>query len=90
MAELKTKRIALRVSPEDDAVIRAAAERESTSVTDFLIESALTRAQTVMADRTQIDLDPVDWDEFTRALDAPAEINDRLARTLEDARAAMS
>jgi uncharacterized protein (DUF1778 family) len=90
MTDLKTKRIAIRINPEDDAVIRAAAARESVSVTDFLVESALVRAQIAMADRTHVELDPVDWEEFTRALDAPAEINDRLARTIEDARAVTS
>lgn len=90
MAELKSKRIAIRINPDDDAVIRAAAEREHVSVTEFLVESALVRAQIAMAERTHVELDPVDWDAFTRALDAPVEINDRLARTVEDARAAAS
>lgn len=80
---LKTKRRQLRVSPEDDKVIEAAAKAKSRSVSEYLIESALVRAQTEMADRTEISLSATDWDAFAIALDGEVAVNERLARAVE-------
>jgi uncharacterized protein (DUF1778 family) len=89
-AQTKTKRRQLRVSPEDDRVIAAAAEATSRSVSEYLIESALVRARSEMADRTEIELSPVDWNAFLRALENESAVNDRLVRAVARAEAAGS
>lgn len=86
MSSLKNARIAIRVSPEQDEVIRAAAAHRSQSVTDFMVGSALDRAERDMADRRRVELSPTDWDSFVSALDEPPRANDRLVRTIERAR----
>lgn len=87
---IKSKRRQVRISPEDDSVIRAAAERSEQSVSSYLVESALVRAQTEMADRTHVVLDEADWNAFTAALDAPPVKNERLQETIKRARAVSS
>jgi uncharacterized protein (DUF1778 family) len=86
MALVKSKRIEARVSPEEDFVIRAAAERRSETLSEFLVESALVRAQTEMADRTLVTLEPDAWSDFAAALDEPPVVNEKLARAAERAR----
>ena len=70
----KTTRRNLRVSPTDDVLFRQAAAEVGESVSTFLVESGRTRAEMILADRTQFVLDPDAWDEFTAALDRPAEV----------------
>lgn len=82
----KSKRRQVRISPEDDSVIRAAAERNQQSVSSYLIDSALIRAQTEMADRTHVVLEEDDWNAFTAALDAPPVKNEKLLEALKRAR----
>lgn len=88
MALVKSKRIEARVSPEEDFVIRAAAERRSETISEFVVESALVRAQTEMADRTIVRLEPDAWSAFVAAMDEAPVVNDKLARAAERTRAA--
>lgn len=90
MSSLKNARIAVRVSPEQDEVIRAAAAQRSQSVTDFVVGSALDRAERDMADRRRVELSPKDWDSFVNALESPPRVNERLVQTIERARNAAS
>lgn len=85
---LKTKRRQLRVSPEDDKVIEAAAKAKSRSVSEYLVESALTRAQMEMADRTEVTLSASGWNAFTVALDHEPVVNERLAGAVKRAKSA--
>lgn len=87
-ATLKTKRRQLRISPEDDKVIEAAAKAKSRSVSAYLVESALVRAQMEMADRTEITLSPSGWNAFVAALDREPVVNERLAGAVQRAKSA--
>lgn len=69
----KTARRALRVSPSDDALFRKAAETVGESVSEFLVESGRTRAEMILANRTEFALDAKAWRAFNDALDRPAE-----------------
>lgn len=71
----KTARRNLRVSPTDDALFRKAAATVGESVSEFLVESGRTRAETILADRTEFALDADAWKAFNHALDRPAEPN---------------
>lgn len=70
----KTARRNLRVSPMDDVLFRQAAAEVGESVSTFLVESGRTRAEMILADRTQFVLAPDAWAAFTAALDRPAEV----------------
>lgn len=85
---LKTKRRQLRISPEDDRVIEAAASAQSRSVSEYLVESAVVRAQTEMADRTDVAVSSADWNVFVAALDQEPVVNERLARAAQRAKTA--
>lgn len=67
----KSARRNLRVSPADDALFRDAAAATGESVSEFLVSSGRTRAQTVLTDRTEFALSDEDWRAFHAALDRP-------------------
>jgi len=69
----KTARRNIRVSPSDDELFRRAADQIGESVSEFLVESGRTRAEMILADRTEFALDADTWRAFNRALDQPAE-----------------
>jgi uncharacterized protein (DUF1778 family) len=78
MATVKTERVNLRVAPDDDAVLRRAADLLGETLSEFLIESGLERAERVVADRTRFVLDESAWAAFIEALDRPAQLKPEL------------
>lgn len=82
MSATKTARRNLRVAPADDSLIRQAAEVAGESVSEFLVVSARTRAEMVLADRRQFVLDDDAWAAFTAALDRPAEARPQVVELL--------
>jgi uncharacterized protein (DUF1778 family) len=78
MAATKEARIAVRVSTEQDALIRHAAETEGLTVTDFTVQAAVNHARDVLADRRLFQLDDAAWAEFLAILDRPVEYKSRL------------
>ena len=69
--ERKTARLAARLTPEQDALIRYAAEVEGTDLTNFTITATLARARDVLADRRLFVLKDVAWTQFNALLDRP-------------------
>ncbi|SCM78042.1 conserved hypothetical protein [uncultured Pleomorphomonas sp.] len=76
----RTEKLDLRISPRHKDVLRAAAEAARKSVSDFVLDSALSRADEILADQRVIALSPEEWAAFQQALDAPPEATPRLAR----------
>jgi len=72
MAEVKSRRVHLRVASDDDALFRRAAREADESLSEFLVESGRERAERVLADRTRFTLSEDEWTAFTAALDRPA------------------
>lgn len=72
VAETRTQRVHLRVAAGDDELFRSAAAAADESLSQFLVESGRERAERVLADRTRFVLSPVEWRDFTAALDRPA------------------
>ena len=62
------------MAPDDDALLRRAAELEGESLSEFLVESGRERAERLLADRTRFVLGEVEWKAFTEALDRPARV----------------
>jgi uncharacterized protein (DUF1778 family) len=75
----KTERFAVRLTAEQDALIRRAAEVEGTDLTNFTVTATLARARDVLADRRLFMLDDASWDEFQEVLDRPVAQKPRLA-----------
>lgn len=80
----KTERVDLRLDPDDDDLIRRAADECGMSVSAFLVSSARERAQRMLMDRAFGVLDGAAWDEFAARLAAPPTRNERLAELFAD------
>jgi uncharacterized protein (DUF1778 family) len=81
----KDSRIAVRLTSEQDALIRRAAEAEGTDLTNFTVTATLTHARDVLADRRLFVIDDDAWKEFLAALDRPVVHKPRLAKLLAEA-----
>lgn len=75
----KTERFAVRLTAEQDALIRQAAEVEGTDLTNFTVTATLAHAREVLADRRLFILDGAAWEKFLEILDRPAMAKPRLA-----------
>jgi uncharacterized protein (DUF1778 family) len=82
MAGTRTARRNLRVSPADDDLFRQAADLVGESVSEFLVESGRERAEMILADRTEFEIDASAWDAFLVELDRPAKVNPAFAELL--------
>jgi uncharacterized protein (DUF1778 family) len=78
----KTEKLDLRLSLQAKRVLAAAAEVDGRSVSDFVLESALSRAEERLADRHAFVLSAEKWNELVALLDAPPEPMPELARRL--------
>jgi uncharacterized protein (DUF1778 family) len=79
-----TAKLDLRLSPEAKQKIQAAAGVARRSVSEFVLESALARAEETLADRTRFGLDAGRWKAFLEALDAPPRDLPRLTRLFRE------
>ena len=79
----KTTRLNVRTSPEQDTLIRQAAAASHTTMSEFMLESATTRATQILADRRWFQLESESYDEFRALLDRPAIFKPRLSKSLQ-------
>jgi uncharacterized protein (DUF1778 family) len=68
--ERRSEKLDVRVSPSAKSKLQAAASSVHRSVSDFVMESALSRAEETLADRRTFGLDAEKWTAFQTALDA--------------------
>jgi uncharacterized protein (DUF1778 family) len=80
----RVKKIRLRLTHEAKRALRAAAAVMHRSVSEFVVESALTRAGELLADRRTFGLSPAKWKAFMAALDSPPRPLRRLAHLLKE------
>ena len=78
----RSEKLDLRLTREAKLVLKAAASRRSLS--EFVVESALARADEALADRGSFGLNPAQWRAFLAALDAPPRPLPRLERLLKE------
>ena len=79
----RTAKLDLRLSPEAKQKLQTAAESAGRTVSEFVLESALVRDET-LADRTRFGLDAERWKAFMEVLDAPPREIPRLSRLLKE------
>jgi len=71
----RTEKLDLRLSRKAKQVLRSAATAAHRSVSEFVLESALLRAEETLAERRSFSLDAKQWAAFAAALDAaPREL----------------
>lgn len=80
VAEVKHARWDLRIGSHTDSLVRRAASERDQSLTDFVVESAVTEAERVLADRIRFELGEDEWRTFVGLLDRPVQDNPGLAR----------
>lgn len=80
----KTQRFAVRLTAEQDALIRRAAEIEGTDLTNFTVTATLAHARDVLADRRLFVLDEAAWQEFLAVLERPVSPKPRLGRLFSE------
>jgi uncharacterized protein (DUF1778 family) len=80
----KTERVAVRLTSEQNALIRRAAEVEGTDLTSFTVTATLAHAREVLADRRLFILDDAAWQEFLAVLDRPVTPKPRLERLFSE------
>lgn len=84
LSERRTEKLDVRVSPAAKAKLQAAASAVHRTMSDFVMESALSRAEETLAERRVFGLDAEKWAAFQAALDAPARPLPRLQALLDE------
>jgi uncharacterized protein (DUF1778 family) len=80
----RTEKLDLRLTPSAKRALQSAAQATHKTVSDFVLESALARADSVLADRQVFRLDARRWKSFMDALDAPPKPRPHLAKLLSE------
>jgi len=80
----RDQRLNVRASANQALLIRRAAAVLDKSMTEFLLESATSRAEQVLADRRWFMLDDDSWERFQALLDGPVEDMPRLRALLAE------
>jgi len=80
----RSEKLDLRLTPEAKRLLHAAARAERRSVSDFVLDSALARAEEALPDRRHFALDAAHWAAFAAALDAAPRPLPRLERLLAE------
>jgi uncharacterized protein (DUF1778 family) len=84
---VRTSKLDLRLSPQAKQTLSAAARASHRSVSQFVLESALSRAEETLVERRHFELNAEQWGAFMAALDAPPRDVPRLRRLLQEASA---
>jgi uncharacterized protein (DUF1778 family) len=80
----RTEKLDLRLSRTAKQTLQAAATAERKSVSEFVLDTALSEAEERLADRRVFTLDAKGWNAFVAALDAPPRRHPRLERLFRE------
>lgn len=81
--EQKSERIDIRTTPTAKAILQQAAASMHKSVSEFLLDSGLSKATETLADQRLFALNDKQWETFKKALDAPPEERPELKKLLQ-------
>jgi len=73
----------LRIPPAERNLIDRAALSAGKTRTDFILQAARRAAEEALLDRAVMSVSPEAYAEFLKRLDAPAQPNERLRRTMQ-------
>ncbi len=80
----RSEKLDLRLTKHAKRALKAAAVASHRSLSEFVLESALARADEALADRRSFSPDAAQWKEFIAALDAPPRPLPRMERLLKE------
>src|SRR5712691_1711042 len=94
MQTTRSEKLDLRLTPEAKRTLNIAVSAAGRSVSEFVLESALSRAEETLAVREHFGLDAERWEAFMAALEAPhqhrIDLLSELALSSDELQAAMS
>jgi uncharacterized protein (DUF1778 family) len=67
----RTEKLDLRLTPHAKKKLFAAAHAQERSVSEFVLQAALNKADELLADQSRIFINAEQWTKFQTALDAP-------------------
>src|SRR3989338_6471692 len=73
-------RISLRLSPQSKHKLERAAAYSDKTLTDFVVDVAMQKAETIVREHEVITLTPEEWERFSESLLNPPEPNDNLKK----------
>lgn len=76
-------RIAMRVDPDQKALIERGAKARGLSVTDFMLTLALREAEIALTERSLFILDEAKYQHFQAVLERPAQEKPEISRMIE-------
>jgi uncharacterized protein (DUF1778 family) len=82
MATTRGQRLQIRVGPADKALLERAAAALHLNMSAFVFQAAASRAEVVLAQRSNILLSAQTAAAFSEVLERPAQVNERLAKAL--------
>jgi uncharacterized protein (DUF1778 family) len=80
----RTEKLDLRLTRAAKQTLQAAATAARKSVSEFVLDTALSEAEERLADRRVFTLGGKNWDAFVAALDAPPRRHARLERLFRE------
>jgi uncharacterized protein (DUF1778 family) len=80
----RTEKLDLRLTKSAKETLQAAATAARKSVSEFVLDTALSEAEERLADRRAFTLDSTHWDAFIAALDASPQRHLRLERLFRE------
>jgi uncharacterized protein (DUF1778 family) len=80
----RSEKLDIRITPEAKRLLQDAARERHTTISQFVLDTALGAAHELLAARTRIGLDSEQWEQFMAALDAPPRVHARMKRLLNE------
>lgn len=80
----RTQRLNLRATQSEKSLLETAASRQGSTVSDFVIKSACSRAEDILAEERNFELPPDRWKAFVSALERPVRLKPRLKKLLTE------
>ena len=80
----RSEKLDLRLTRHAKRALKAAAAASHRSVSEFVLESALARADEALAGRRAFGLNATQWKTFVATLDAPPRLLPNLERLLKE------
>lgn len=82
--ETRNEKVEVRLTASAKRTLQTAASALHRSVSEFVLESALARAEETLPDRQRFGLSKAQWEAFQRALNSPPRPSRRLSRLLKE------
>jgi len=81
---IRTEKLDLRLTVDAKRKLRAAAEVAHRSVSEFVLATALMRAEEMLGEQRDLRLTREQWTRFMQALDAPPRSHARMEKLLRE------